>query len=75
MVVFVGRYHKGFHASNDIKIIHRCVPREVGELVVLFLWLVVPFMEQVDAYTTSAGHRVKVNGHLCPDPRFGGEDG
>ncbi|KAH2212241.1 hypothetical protein KXW71_005902, partial [Aspergillus fumigatus] len=33
MVTFVMAYHKGFHASNDVKIIHRYVPREVGELV------------------------------------------
>ncbi|KAH1912046.1 hypothetical protein KXW47_008703, partial [Aspergillus fumigatus] len=33
MVTFVTAYHKGFHASNDVKIIHRYVPREVGELV------------------------------------------
>jgi hypothetical protein len=34
MVTFVTAYHKGFHASNDVKIIHQYVPREVGELVV-----------------------------------------
>ncbi|KAH3144945.1 hypothetical protein LV155_006703 [Aspergillus fumigatus] len=33
MVTFVTVYHKGFHASNNVKIIHRYVPREVGELV------------------------------------------
>ncbi|KAF7174556.1 hypothetical protein CNMCM5623_007827 [Aspergillus felis] len=33
MVTFVTAYHKGFHASNNVKIIHRYVPREVGELV------------------------------------------
>ncbi|KAF7174542.1 hypothetical protein CNMCM5623_007766 [Aspergillus felis] len=30
MVTFVTAYHKGFHASNDVKIIHRYVPRELG---------------------------------------------
>lgn len=34
IVTFVTAYHKGFHASNDVKIIHQYVPREVGELVV-----------------------------------------
>jgi superfamily II DNA or RNA helicase len=47
MVVFVTTYHKGFHASNDIKIIHRYLPREVGELVVWYLWLVLPFVRQL----------------------------
>ena len=34
MMGFVSQYHKGFYASNDVKIVHRYVPREVGELVV-----------------------------------------
>ena len=34
MVVFVTRYHKGYNVSGDVKIIHRYLPREVGELVV-----------------------------------------
>ncbi|RMJ20764.1 hypothetical protein PHISP_08366, partial [Aspergillus sp. HF37] len=50
MVVFVSRYHKGFYASNDVKIIHRYLPREVGELVVSYLWLVLPFIERLEAY-------------------------
>jgi hypothetical protein len=37
MVTFVIAYYKGFHASNDVKIIHRYVPREVGELVVWYI--------------------------------------
>ena len=49
MVVFVAQYHKGFYASNDVKIIHRYVPREIGELVVLYLWLVLPFVGQLRA--------------------------
>ena len=34
MVTLVSAYHKGFYASNDIKMIHRYVLREVGELLV-----------------------------------------
>jgi hypothetical protein len=34
MVVFATRYHKGYNVSGDVKIIHRYLPREVGELVV-----------------------------------------
>jgi hypothetical protein len=48
MMVFVTHYHKGFHASNDVKVIHRYVPREVGELVVWYLWLVRPFMQHLE---------------------------
>ncbi|KAK3620044.1 hypothetical protein LTR22_025756 [Elasticomyces elasticus] len=47
MVVFVTGYHKGFNASQTVKIIHRYVPREVGELVVYYLWLVEPFVRQL----------------------------
>jgi hypothetical protein len=51
-VSFVTAYHKGFSASQKAKIIHRYVPREVGELVVQFLWLVQPFIEQLQAAIT-----------------------
>jgi hypothetical protein len=37
MVVFVSRYHKGFHISNDTKVIQQYLPQEVGELVVQYL--------------------------------------
>lgn len=40
MVTMVTAYHKGFYASNDIRLIHRYIPREVRELVVYYLWLV-----------------------------------
>jgi hypothetical protein len=47
MVVLVTAYHKGFYASNDVKIIRRYLPCEVGELVVWYLWLVLPFTRQL----------------------------
>jgi hypothetical protein len=34
MVVLVVQYHKGYHVHGDVKIIHRYLPREVGELLV-----------------------------------------
>ncbi|CAG8312762.1 unnamed protein product [Penicillium salamii] len=34
IVAIVTSYHKGFYASNDVKIIHRYLPRDVSELVV-----------------------------------------
>ncbi|KAJ5609933.1 hypothetical protein N7510_006652 [Penicillium lagena] len=49
LVVFATKYHKGFYASNDAKIIHRYLPRAVGELVVWYLWLVLPFVERLQA--------------------------
>jgi hypothetical protein len=50
LVVFATKYHKGFYASNDAKIIHRYLPRAVGELVVWYLWLILPFVERLQAY-------------------------
>ena len=49
LVVFVTRYSKQFMMTGDVKIIHRYVPREVGELVVWYLWLVLPFVERMQA--------------------------
>jgi len=51
-VSFVTTYHKGFSASQKAKIIHWYVPREVGELVVQFLWLIQPFIEQLQVVVT-----------------------
>jgi hypothetical protein len=50
LVTFVSQYHKGFYASNDTKVIHRYLPQEVGELVVYYLWLVLPFTRRLEAY-------------------------
>jgi hypothetical protein len=47
IVVFMTAYHKGFYTSNDVKIVHQYLPREVGELVVWYLWLVLPFVRQL----------------------------
>ena len=43
LVAFVTAYHKGFSASQSMKIIHRFVPREVGEIVIYYVWLIRPF--------------------------------
>jgi superfamily II DNA/RNA helicase len=47
MVAFVTAYHKGFGLSQKVKIVHRYVPREVGEVVVYYLWLVEPFVQSL----------------------------
>ena len=49
MVVFVTRYHKGYHMSAKEKVIHRYLPRGVGELYVYYEWLVRPFQELMEA--------------------------
>jgi hypothetical protein len=57
MVTLVTAYHKGFHASNNIKLIHRYVPRVVGELIVWYTWLVLPFTEQLTAWQAQQQHQ------------------
>ncbi|BCR88806.1 uncharacterized protein ACHE_50004A [Aspergillus chevalieri] len=61
MVTLVTAYHKGFHASNDSKLIHRYVPRAVGELVVWYMWLAMPFIDQLTAWQAGTAHGT-VNG-------------
>ena len=63
MVVFVTRYHKGYSLSGDIKIIHRYLPREVGELVVWYLWLALPFQQRMEAMVWK---KDAVSAHMWP---------
>jgi hypothetical protein len=46
-VSFVTLYHKHYAATNSTKIIYRYLPSEIGELLLYYLWLVVPFKEQL----------------------------
>ena len=48
LIVFVARWHKGYTLTGKEKIIHRCLPRAVGELFVYFDWLVRPFQEELE---------------------------
>jgi superfamily II DNA helicase RecQ len=63
MVVFVTRYHKGYEVKGDVKIIHRYLPREVGELVVWYLWLVLPFVQRMQALVWQ---QETISDHLWP---------
>jgi RecQ family ATP-dependent DNA helicase len=66
MVVFVTRYHKGYSVSGDVKIIHRYLPREVGELVVYYMWLVLPFQQGLEAMVWE---KEVISSHMWPaDP-------
>ncbi|GAB7336620.1 hypothetical protein MBLNU13_g10315t1 [Cladosporium sp. NU13] len=47
LVAIVTSYHKGYTCTGSTKIIHRYLPREVGELLVYYLWLILPFAKQV----------------------------
>jgi hypothetical protein len=51
LVAFRAVYHKGYRSSGNIKVIHRYLPGEVGELLVYYLWLVKPFLEKLEVRT------------------------
>ncbi|KAL5344753.1 hypothetical protein ACLOAV_010150 [Pseudogymnoascus australis] len=47
LVTFVTFCHKGYSITNSTKVIHRYLPQEVSELLVYYLWLVLPFCRQL----------------------------
>jgi hypothetical protein len=55
LVCFVTSYHKNYSTTNSTKIIHRYLPPEVSELLVYYLWLVVPFLEQLSILNAVPG--------------------
>ncbi|GME47475.1 putative DNA helicase protein [Neofusicoccum parvum] len=63
LVVFVTRYHKGYAMSGDVKVIHRYLPREVGELVVWYLWLVLLFHQRMLAVVRGSE---QISAHMWP---------
>jgi hypothetical protein len=48
MVSIVTSYHKGYSVTGSTKIIHRYLPKEVGELLVFYLWLILPFCQALE---------------------------
>lgn len=51
LVAIVTSYHKGYTCTGSTKIIHRYLPKEVGELLVYYLWLIFPFTKQLSLLT------------------------
>jgi hypothetical protein len=49
LIMIVTGAHKGFTTTGRLKIIHRFLPREVGTLLTYYLWLVLPFWEDIQA--------------------------
>jgi hypothetical protein len=47
LVTFVTFCYKGYSITNSIKMIHRYLTQEPSELLVYYLWLVLPFYRQV----------------------------
>ncbi|KAJ4137998.1 hypothetical protein NW754_001358 [Fusarium falciforme] len=42
-------YHKGFSKTKRLKVIHRFLPREISILVIYYLWLALPYWEDMQA--------------------------
>src|SRR5882762_7221704 len=53
-VAMATTYHKGNSSTLSPRIIHRYMPREVGELVVWYLWLVLPFQRRIFFFKDTA---------------------
>jgi superfamily II DNA helicase RecQ len=53
-VCYIAAYHKNYRSSEQIKLIHRYLPREMGELLVRYIWLVLPFWQQVQVVARDA---------------------
>jgi hypothetical protein len=47
LIMIIMGAHKGFIPTGRLKIIHRFLPREVGTLLTYYLWLVLPFWEDI----------------------------
>lgn len=47
LVAIVTSYHKGYTCTGTTKIVHRYLPREISELVVYYLWLILPFLQKL----------------------------
>lgn len=48
LVGTVTTYHKNIGLTEQPKVIYRYLPREVGELMVYYLWFALPFWEKVE---------------------------
>lgn len=55
LVSFVTSDHKNYSFNNTAKIIHRYLPPEVSGLAVYYIWLVIPFLEQLQILTPVTG--------------------
>ena len=64
LVSTVTTYHKGYSVSNSTKIIHRYLPKAVSELVVYYLWLILPFCQALE--TLVHGHKGRRSPFLWP---------
>jgi hypothetical protein len=66
LVVYVTRYHRGYAMSEDVKVTHQYLPREVGELWVWYTWLVLPWQQKLKV---DVWKKTGISSHVwSPDP-------
>jgi hypothetical protein len=54
IMAFVTTYYKNYQQTGKMKIIYRYLLQEVGELLLRYLWLVLPFWQAVRSVTEKA---------------------
>jgi hypothetical protein len=71
LVAVVPRYHKGYNRDKTLKTVYRFLPREVGSLLVWYLWLVRPFymlLQHQPAISQQDRHyKLSTSSFLWPD--------
>lgn len=56
LVAIVTTYHKGYTCTGSTKVIHRYLPKEVSELFVYYMWIILPFSHELDLLVPSPKH-------------------
>lgn len=69
LVTFVTFCYKGYGITNSTKIIHRYLPQELSELLVYYLWLVLPFCTQLKLLALNSKEPVSPYLWAAKEPR------
>jgi len=54
LISIVTSYHKGYNMEGSTKVIHRYLPKDISEIMVLYLWLILPFKEHLESTRTTS---------------------
>jgi hypothetical protein len=46
----VTTHNKGYSTTGNTKVFHRYLPKEVGELLIYYLWLVQPICRKLEMF-------------------------
>jgi hypothetical protein len=55
VVCLMSRYYKTYNKSRKPWVVYRFLPRDVGTLLVYYLWLVLPYAQAVSVFNGDAG--------------------